>query len=66
MFDINSQKLLISFEERVARFDLGEFQYLFSKSGLELIEHYGDHQLNPFDVNSSPRLILFARKKIKK
>jgi len=64
VYDIHSSKLLMSFEERVARFNLADFQYLFSKSELELIEYYGDHHLNPFDVNSSPRLILFARKKI--
>ena len=63
VFDINNTTLLMNFEERVARFGLIDFENLFSKSGLELFEVYGDHILNPFDINTSPRLILFAKKK---
>ncbi len=57
------KKMLINFEERVARFNLEDFKSLFNKSGLILLDVYGDHSLNSFDVLTSPRLILFAKKK---
>lgn len=57
------KEMLINFEERVARFNLEDFKNLFNKSGLVLMDVYGDHSLNSFDVSTSPRLILFAKKK---
>jgi len=63
VYDTDKTTSLMKFEERVARFGLSDFEYLFSKSDLVLTEVYGDHNLNPFDINSSPRLILFAKKK---
>ena len=57
------KKMLINFEERVARFNLEGFKNLFNKSGLILFDVYGDHSLNSFDELTSPRLILFAKKK---
>ena len=63
VYEGNSDKLLISFEERVARFNLQDFEHLFSHANLELTEVLGDHDLNVFDPLVSPRLILFAKKK---
>ena len=63
VYEGNSDKLLISFEERVARFNLQDFEHLFSFANLELTEVLGDHNLNAFDPLVSPRLILFAKKK---
>ena len=63
VYDKDSITLLMKFEERVARFSLADFEYLFSKSDLVLTEVKGDHDLKSFDINTSPRLILFAKKK---
>ena len=63
VFD-DKNTLQIRFEEKVARFNLEDFKYLFSKSGLILTEVFGDHSLNEFNVESSPRLILFAKKNV--
>jgi hypothetical protein len=50
------------FTEKVAKFSLGEFNDMFSYHGLQLQEVYGDYHLAPYDVQSSPRLIMIARK----
>lgn len=52
----------IAHEERVARFSREDFRVLFLLHGLELEAVYGDYRLGPYDVESSPRLIMFARK----
>lgn len=62
--DIASDSILMKFEERVAKFNLADFDFLFSKSGLIKTEVYGDHDLNPFVEEASPRLILIAKKKV--
>jgi SAM-dependent methyltransferase len=48
--------------ERVAKLTLEDFRFMFALSGLQFEEVYGNYQLAPFDVESSPRLILIARK----
>jgi SAM-dependent methyltransferase len=48
--------------ERVAKLTLEDFRFLFALNGLRVEEIYGDYQLSPFDAESSPRLILLARR----
>jgi len=48
--------------ERVAKFTLRDFDRMFAASGLMIEEIYGDYQLGAFDAQTSPRLILVARK----
>lgn len=50
------------FQERVRAFSLSEMARLFRKSGLQLVNVYGDYELNPYDVFSSNRMILIAKK----
>lgn len=50
------------FEERVQTIFLEDFKSLISSSGLQLTEVFGDYQLNPFDPETSDRLILIGRK----
>jgi SAM-dependent methyltransferase len=48
--------------ERVARFSVADFRRMLAGAGM-MVEHvYGDYALGRFDPNSSPRLILVARK----
>lgn len=49
------------FEERVRLYFPEDFDRLFAKAGLRIIERFGDYQLNPFDLKNSPRLILVAQ-----
>jgi SAM-dependent methyltransferase len=50
------------FEERVRLFCEDDFEEMFTASGLELIERFGDYNMNEFDLTESPRLILIAKK----
>lgn len=51
------------FEERVRGFNLSEMFRMFRKSGLEIMEVYGDYDLSKYDVFNSNRMILIAKKK---
>ena len=48
--------------ERVKKFSVEDFKNLFDQSGLQLEKVYGDYYLNEYDVQTSPRLILIAKK----
>lgn len=50
-----------AFEEKVQLLELADFKRLFGQAGLELVELYGDYELNAFDKKHSERLILIAR-----
>jgi SAM-dependent methyltransferase len=51
-----------SYSERVARFSLDDFSRMFDQCGLIIDAVFGDYGLAPYEPNSSPRLILLARK----
>jgi len=48
--------------ERVKKFSLDDFRNLFNCNGLQLQQVYGDYSLSKYDVETSPRLILIAKK----
>lgn len=50
------------YTEQVARFSLAEFEKMFSRNGLQLQQVYGDYQLNNYDSETSPRLIMIVKK----
>jgi len=52
----------IDFVERVARLSVADFRFMFELSDMRLEATWGDYHLAPFDVRTSPRLILVARK----
>ncbi|MFN8115473.1 MAG: class I SAM-dependent methyltransferase [Bacteroidia bacterium] len=51
------------FEERVKLFDKSYFEKLAQESNLDILNTFGNYQLQEFDVNKSPRLILVLQKK---
>ncbi len=51
-------------QEKVAAFTFTNFEQMFKKQGLVINAVFGNYQLQPFDINSSPRLIIVAQKKI--
>jgi SAM-dependent methyltransferase len=50
------------FEERVRLFMLADFEQLFARTGLHLKKTYGDYDLQPYETNTSKRLILVGEK----
>lgn len=51
------------FEERVKLFDKSYFDKLAQECNLNILNTFGNYQLQEFDVNTSPRLILVLQKK---
>ena len=50
------------YQEKVAKFSLGDFTEMFAYQGLQIQEVYGDYNFGIYDVKKSPRLIMIARK----
>jgi len=51
------------YTERVQLLDLDSFTELFETTNFELMQVFGDYNLNPLSIDTSNRLILLARKK---
>lgn len=51
------------FQEKVKAITLDSFKNYFEKSNLIIDDIFGDYNLAPFNINTSDRLILIARKK---
>ena len=58
-FQVNGEKL--EFQERVKAFTLQDFEMLFEKAGVHLLDVFGDYKLRPFDAKTSERLILIFK-----
>ena len=52
----------MSYTEKVAKFTLGDFTEMFAYQGLQIQEVYGDYKFSKYDIRSSPRLIMIAKK----
>lgn len=52
----------LEFVERIAKLSIAEFRFMFALCDLQIDAAYGDYDFSPFDVTSSPRLLLVARK----
>jgi SAM-dependent methyltransferase len=52
----------LHYMERVARFTLEDFTRMFAPHGLRIEEVLGNYRLSPYDFQTSPRMILVARK----
>ena len=50
------------FTEQVAKFNLADFEKMFSQQGLQIKEVLGDYNLSNYHEITSPRLILIAEK----
>ena len=50
------------YEERLKCFSEEDLKRLFTQANLTITHQFGDYDLNPFDVKSSPRIILLAKK----
>ena len=61
--DFTDKGELFHFEERVKLFDKTYFEGLAKECNLTILNTFGNYQLQEFDVNISPRLILVLQKK---
>ena len=52
----------LEYTEQVRKFSLSDFEYMFGRNGLQLINVFGDYQLNEYDEETSPRIIMIAKK----
>ena len=60
-FNFNSVEY--NFTEKVNALKLSDFKKYFNKTNLIITEVFGDYQLNKFDSENSPRLIILFKKK---
>ena len=52
----------LEYLERVAKLTVEDFRFMLALCDMRIDEIYGDYQLTPFDVKTSPRLILVAKR----
>ncbi|MDC1336792.1 SAM-dependent methyltransferase, partial [Flavobacteriaceae bacterium] len=51
------------FKESVNTLSIIDFKNYFKKTNLEIIQLFGDYDLNKFNKDKSPRLIIIFKKK---
>jgi SAM-dependent methyltransferase len=49
--------------EKIVKFSVGDFTDMLSFQNMQVLEVFGDYNLNPYDVRKTPRMIIAARKK---
>jgi SAM-dependent methyltransferase len=59
--DISLKKPL-EFTEMVSKFSLNDFTDMLSFRNMQIIDVFGDYQLNPYDTIKTPRMIIKAMK----
>lgn len=52
----------LEYTEEVAKFSVSDFRDLFAPYGLQIQDIYGNYELEPYDPENSPRLLLIAVK----
>lgn len=52
----------LQFQEKVAKFSLGDFVEMLAFHEMQVQEVFGDYAFKPYDVNESRRMIIIARK----
>ena len=50
------------YQEKRAKFSLGDFTDMFAFHQVQIQDVYGDYQLHAYDIKKSPRLIMIAKK----
>lgn len=60
--DPNLDKPMI-YTEKVAKFSLGDFTDMLSFQGVQVTEVFGDYNLSRYDIRTTPRMIIVAKKR---
>ena len=50
------------FQEKVQALSIGDFSYYLQKAGMNVVDLWGDYELNDFNALHSNRLIIVAQK----
>lgn len=58
----NKLKAPLEYEEKVARFSLGDFLDMLGYQQMQVQDVFGDYKFSSYDFKNSPRLVIFARK----
>ncbi len=53
-----------TFTEKVAKFSLGNFTEMLSFQRLQIREVFGDYQFNPYNITTTPRMVIIAQKEM--
>jgi SAM-dependent methyltransferase len=53
----------LEYTEKVAKFSLGDFTDMLSFQNMQVIQVFGDYNLNAYDVRKTPRMIVLAGKR---
>ncbi len=61
-FEADGEKKI--FQEKVQLFSLQDFEKMLASVKFEIVQTFGNYDLQPFDAENSPRLIIIAKKKI--
>jgi SAM-dependent methyltransferase len=51
------------YTEKVAKFSLGDFTDMLSFQKMQVIEVFGDYELNSYDLRKTPRMIIVAKRR---
>jgi hypothetical protein len=62
--EVIDQDVEQTFAEKVSAFTLADFEAMLHETGFELIDSFGDYDLNPYEQDQSNRLILLTRPKL--
>ncbi|MGN6196651.1 MAG: class I SAM-dependent methyltransferase [Ginsengibacter sp.] len=54
----------LEYQEKVAKFSLGDFTDMLAFQQMQMQEVFGDYSFNHYDVKKSPRMIMIAKKMI--
>jgi hypothetical protein len=55
----------LEFQEKVAKFSLGDFTEMLSYHQMQVQQVFGDYYFNDYHVRKSPRMIIIAKKMIR-
>ena len=61
---VTDKGLSHNYIERVRAFDIADFTSMFTKLNLNLIDSFGSYDLDPYNVESTKRLILIFKKNV--
>jgi SAM-dependent methyltransferase len=53
----------LEYQEKVAKFSLGDFTDMLSFQQMQITEVFGDYDFGPYDTRKAPRLIMVAKRK---
>jgi len=51
----------IEFTEKITKFSLGNFAEMLTRQGMKVCDVFGNYELQPYNIRTSPRLIIVAR-----